>query len=290
MVVLFEILVGMPGNHLCSHRYSGAINCSIICCCPADLLLAILVMIGWQYVMPRLRCRGRQRLLLSTGDGPSRRFYVRSRRGDRAVFVSWDFDLLRPVVLQRARKQLAGDYFGIDHDSLFITRVLLRLFDHLGEVYWLSCYSLWFLWLRIVSHCESSRRFYVLINGHRCVINIHRFIIGGAALLTAFSWFFPVPDTRVLVNLPRLFVFVEDRLCSGIINTKLIGCTPNRIGFQNKFKKLLAPLVANVIVRALSALSLRDHFRRLLLSVWLISRRNNRRVSLECNTFLIHCN
>ena len=167
--------------------------------------------------------------------------------------------------------------------------LLLLLLDHLGEVHWLSCYSLRFLWLGMVSHRESPRWFHVLIIGHGRVINIHGFIVGGAPVLPALGWFFPAPDARILVYLPRLFVFVEDRLCSGIINTELIGCTPNRIGFQNKFKKLLAPLVANVIVRALTTLSLRDHFRRLLLCVWFISWRNNRRISLECNTFLIHC-
>ena len=77
-----------------------------------------------------------------------------------------------------------------------------------------------------------------------------------------------------------LLVFVEDRLCSGIIYAELIGCTPNRVGLQNKFKKLLAPLVANVIVGALTPLSLQYHFRRLLLGLRLFS--------LKCCAFLIH--
>lgn len=87
-------------------------------------------------------------------------------------------------------------------------------------------------------------------------------------------------DARILVYTASLLVFVEDRLCSGIIYPKLIGCTPNRVGLQNKFKKLLAPLVANVIVRALTTLSLQYNFRRLLIGLRLFS--------LKCYTFLIH--
>ena len=57
----------------------------------------------------------------------------------------------------------------------------------------------------------------LLLSIHRAVIFLGRRI----AILVAHAWIF--------VNLARLLVFVEDRLCSRIVNLQLIRRTSNRI-------------------------------------------------------------
>ena len=114
------------------------------------------------------------------------------------------------------------------------------------------------------------------VDDHPHVLS-HLVVVG--AVVLAIQVVFAAPDTRVLVYLTRLFVFIEDRLSRRIINPQLISRAPNWISFQNEFKKLLATLVANVVIGAFSALSLWDDFSRLL---------NRIRLSLDCCTFLIH--
>ena len=63
----------------------------------------------------------------------------------------------------------------------------------------------------------------ILLVSHTRVLS-HGVVVRGAILLRQLIFAF---DARILVNLARLFVFVEDRLCSRIIYTKLICCAPN---------------------------------------------------------------
>ena len=80
------------------------------------------------------------------------------------------------------------------------------------------------LTLHKMIHGNMIRLIFFII-GHPHVFS-HREVVRATAVLS-FDCLILATDTRVLVYLTGLFVFIEDRLCCRIIYAKLISCAPN---------------------------------------------------------------